>query len=184
MKGIWLAGKPFETVAHVWNPKHISLRINGVSRNSHRFKQGQQLYIMTWIMIDNTSKASCGLDRNPALRRDKYPLCPVYGTRFQTQVRIQILHLSLMNYLSHHVLTNNSIYSFLCRHIIFWIPFSNFWMHLVVFNVTFLTSIFEITYAPRWFGTHDRGFTASWLQHFTTVPRKTRHMYCKMYIYI
>ena len=23
-----MAGKPIETVAHVWNPKHISLRIN------------------------------------------------------------------------------------------------------------------------------------------------------------
>ena len=28
----------------------------------------------TAIMIDNTSKASCGLNRNPALPIDKYPL--------------------------------------------------------------------------------------------------------------
>ena len=42
--------------------------------------------IMTWIMIDNTSKASCGLNRNPALRIDKYPLCPVYILVFSQQI--------------------------------------------------------------------------------------------------
>ena len=54
------------------------------------------------------SKASCGLNRNPALCINKYPICPVYGTCFQTQVRFH-LHLSFMNYLSHHVLTNYTI---------------------------------------------------------------------------
>ena len=104
--------------------------------------------IMTWIMIDSTSKASCGLNRNPALRIDKYPLCPVYGTCFQTQVRIQILNLSFMNYLLHHVLTNHSIYIFLCQQIIFWMPFSSFWMlhyfHLFLKLLTFLVG-FELT---------------------------------------
>ena len=77
-------------------------------------------------MIDNISKASCGLNRNPALCINKYPICqcPVYGTRFQTQVRIQILHLCFMKYLSHHVLTNYSIY----------VNRSYFECHLVVFE--------------------------------------------------
>ena len=35
-----MAVKSIETVANVWNPKHISLRINGVPRISHRCKQG------------------------------------------------------------------------------------------------------------------------------------------------
>ena len=78
--------------------------------------------IITWILINNTSKSNCGLNR------DKYPLCPAYGTRFQTQVRIQILHLSFMNYLSHHVITNYSFYIFLCQQNIFSMPFSSFWM--------------------------------------------------------
>ena len=39
-----MAGKAIETVAHVWNQKHISLRINGVSRNSHRRKQRSDSY--------------------------------------------------------------------------------------------------------------------------------------------
>ena len=101
-------------------------------------------------MIDNTLKASCGLNQNPALRIDKYHLCPVYGTRFQTQVRIEILHLSLMNYLSHHVLTNYSIYVFLCQQIIFWIPFSSFLMlHSLPLFLKLLTYLvgFELTTA-------------------------------------
>ena len=84
--------------------------------------------IMMWILIAITSKSNCGLNRNPALRIDKYPLCPAYGTRFQTQVRIQILHLTFMNYFSHHVLTNYSFYIFLCQQNMFSMPFSSFWM--------------------------------------------------------
>ena len=68
---------------------------------------------------------------------------PVYGTRFQTQVRIQVLHLSFMNYLSHHVLTNYSIYVnrsyFECHLVVFeshlvvfecYIPYHYFWNYL------------------------------------------------------
>ena len=128
-----------------------------------------QTATMTWIMI-----ASCGLNRNPELCINKYPICPVYDTRFQTQVRIQILHLSFMNYLSHHVLTNYSIYVnrsyFECHLVVFecYIPYLYFWNYL-------RTSLLR---------THPRGFAASWLQHFTTVPQKTRHMYCYLCIYI
>ena len=96
----------------------------GIAIDAHREATAK----ITWIMIDNTSKASFGWNRNPALRIDKYPLCPVYRTRFQKQVRIQILHLSFTNYLSHHVFTNHSIYILLCQQIIFLMPFSNFWM--------------------------------------------------------
>ena len=63
-----------------------------------------------------------------------------------------------LNYLSHHVLTNYSIYVnrsyFECHLVVFeW--------HLKFLNVTFLTFIFEITYVPRLFRTHARGFAAS-----------------------
>ena len=108
----------------------------------------QTTAIMMWIVINNTSKASCGLNRNPALRLDKYSLCPVYGTRFQTWVRIQILHLFFMNYLSHHELTNYNIYIFLCQQIIFWMPFSSFWvLHSFPLFLKLLTHVvgFELT---------------------------------------
>ena len=51
--------------------------------------------------------------------------------------------------------------------------------------ITFLTSICEITYVPRGFRTDDAGwFAANWLQHFTTVPRKTTDIYCYLLISI
>ena len=114
--------------------------------------------MMTWIMINNTSKASCGLNQNPALRIDKYPLCPVYGTCFQMQVRIQILHLSFMNYSSHHVLTNYSIYIFLCQQIILWKPFSNFWMPFSNFWMPF--SHFWMPFCNFWMS-----FSSFWMFH-------------------
>ena len=57
----------------------------------------------------------------------------LYCTRFQTQVRILFLHLSFMNHFSHHVLTNYSIYMFLCQQIIFWISVSSFLMPFIRF---------------------------------------------------
>ena len=99
-------------------------------------------------ILRKPSKASCGLNQNPALRIDKYPLYPVYGTRFQTLVRIQILHLSFLNYLSHHVLTNYSIYNLSCQQIIFWMPFTRFWiLHSLPLFLKLLTYLvgFELT---------------------------------------
>ena len=147
MKGIWLVGQLKQL--HMFGIQNIyhcgSMMLPGIATDANR----EVTAIMTWIMIDNTSKASCGLNRNPALRIDKYPLCPVYGTCFQTQVRIQILHLYFMYYLARHVLTNYSIYIFLCQQIVFLMPFSSFWMlhsfhlflkllitHLVDFKLT------------------------------------------------
>ena len=146
MKGIWLVSQLKQF--HMFGVRNIyhcgSMVFPGIAIDANR----EATAIMTWIMIDNTSKASCGLNRNPALRIDKYPLCPVYGIRFQTQVRIQIQHLSFMNYLSHHVLTNYSIYIFLCQHIIFWMPFNSFWMlHSLPLFLKLLTYLvgFELT---------------------------------------
>ena len=146
MKGIWLVSQLKQLhMFRIWNTHHCgSILFSGIAIDATR----EATAIMTWIMIDNTSKASCGLNRNPALRIDKYPLCPVCGTRFQTQVRIQILHLSFTNYLSHHVLTNYSIYIFLCQEIIFYMSFSSFWMlhslPLLLKLLTFLVG-FELT---------------------------------------
>ena len=57
-----MAGKPIEIVAHVWNPKHIyhcgSMVFPGIAIDANREA--------TAIMVDNTSKDSCGLNRNPA----------------------------------------------------------------------------------------------------------------------
>ena len=132
-------------------------------------------------ILRKPSKASCGLNRNPALCINKYPICPVYGTRFQTQVRIQILHLSFMNYLSHHVLTNYSIYanrSYFEYHLV------DFECHLVVFE-SYIHYLYFWNYLRTSLVSNSRpGFAASWLQHFTTVPRKTRQMYYYLYIYI
>ena len=100
-------------------------------------------------------------------------------TRFSKQVRIQILHLSLM----HHIFTL-CFYQLWYLHFLFhqdmlWILFSSF------SYVTFLNSICEITYVPRRFRTGDAGwFAVNWLQHFTTVPRKTMNMHCYLYIYV
>ena len=67
MEGIWLVSQLKQ-----FGIKLKSLRINGVSRNSHKCKQGSNSY-KDVLMIDNTSKASCGY-RNPAQRIDKYLL--------------------------------------------------------------------------------------------------------------
>ena len=100
-------------------------------------------------------------------------------TLFWTQVRILILRL----YFMHHIFTLcfNQLQHlhFLCRQVMLWMLFSSF------SYVTFLTSICEITYVPRGFRTDDAGwFAVNWLQHYTTVPRKTTDMYCYLYIYI
>ena len=134
MKGIWLVSQLKQL--HMFGIRNIyhcgSMEFPGITIDAN----SEATSTMTWIMIDNTLKtieASCGLNRNPALRINKYPICPVYGTRFQTQVRIQILHLSFMNYLSHHVLTNYSIYVnrsyFDCHLVAFecYIPYLYFW---------------------------------------------------------
>ena len=146
MKGIWLVYQLKQL--HIFGIRNIyhcgSMEFPGIAIDANR----EGTAIMTWIMIENTSKASCGLNRNPALCIDKYPLWPVYGTRFQMQVRIQILHLSFINYLSHHVLTNYSIYIFLCQQIRFWMPFSSFRMlHSFPLFLKLLTYLvgFELT---------------------------------------
>ena len=66
------------------------------------------------------------------------------------QVRVLILHFSFMNHFS--IFRFNQLqylYSFMSSdHVLYVIQ--NF------FNVTFLTSIIEFTYVPRWFRTDDR----------------------------
>ena len=125
MKGIWLVSKLKQL--HMFGIRNIyhfgSMEFPGITIDAN----SEATATMTWIMIDNTSKAiesQLWLESNPALCKSKYPICPVNGTHFQTQVRIQILHLSFMNYLSHHVLTNYSIY----------VNRSYFECHLVVFE--------------------------------------------------
>ena len=138
MKGTWLVSQ-WKSCTCLKSETYITadqMVFPGIAIDANK----ETTAIMTWIMIDNTSKASCGLNRNPALRIDKYPLCPVYSNRFQTQVRIQILHLSFMNYLSHHVLP--------CQQIIFWMSFSNFRMlHSIPLFLKLLTYLvgFELT---------------------------------------
>ena len=161
MKDIWLVSQLKQL--HMFGIRNIyhcgSMVFPGIVIDANR----EATTIMTWIMIDNTSKAICGLNGNTGLRTDKYPLCPVYGTRFQSQVRIQILHLSFIKYLSYHVLTNYRIYIFLCQQIIFWMLFSSVWMlHSLPLFLKLLT------YVPRWFRTNDCGFAATWLQHCVT----------------
>ena len=135
----------------------------------------QQLQWRKWLTIlRKPSKASCGLNRHPALCINKYPICAVYGIRFQTKVRIQIRHFSFMNYLSHHVLPNYNIYVnrsyFECRLVVFecYIPCLYFWNYLR----TSLVSNWRLR------------ICCQLTQHFTTVPWKATHMYCYLYIYI
>ena len=126
MKGIWLVSQLKQL--HMFGIRNIyhcgSMVFPGIAidANSYNYVNNDWQYFET----------SCGLNRNPALRIDKYPLYPDDGTRFQTQVRIQILHLSFVNYLSHHVLTNYSIYICLCQQIIFECHLVVFECHLVV----------------------------------------------------
>ena len=101
--------------------------------------------------------------------------CTLFGRRFASWICIYLLRMIF----SHYVLTNCSIYILYvirscceCYSAVFYM--SHF-LPLFVKLLTFLVG-FELT-TVGW-------FAAYWLQHFTTVPRKTTDMYCYLYIYI
>ena len=72
-------------------------------------------------------------------------------SRFWTPVRILILHLSFMPHIFTFCFNQLQYLHFVCHQISLWMLFSSF------LHVTLLSSIYEITYVPRWFRTDDSG---------------------------
>ena len=70
-------------------------------------------------------------------------------TRFWTQVRILILHLSFMHRIFTLYFNQLQYLHFVCHQIMLWMIFSRF------LHATFLTSICEISHVPRWSRTDD-----------------------------
>ena len=93
MKGLWLVSQLKQL--HMFGIRNIyhcgSMEFPGISIDANSEATAR----MTWIMIDNTSKASCVLNRNPALFINKYPICRsmalVFRRRFESIPCIYLL---------------------------------------------------------------------------------------------